>query len=83
MVQVTGQLTFLLHPEHDPSLKLSPDTGNPKFDVVDGFLFVVFLYHPMPVAIHHSMIHEGESKTKDKKHLMPLTFWHRNLAFKF
>jgi hypothetical protein len=33
-------LTFLLQPEGDPSLKLSPDTSNPKFVVVYLFLFL-------------------------------------------
>jgi hypothetical protein len=40
VVQVTRESTFLLHPEDDPSLKLSPDTGNPKFVIVNLFLFL-------------------------------------------
>ena len=34
VVQVTGESTFLLHPEDDLSLKLSPDTGSLKYVVV-------------------------------------------------
>jgi len=59
-VQVTTESTFLLHPEDNPSLKPSPDTGNPKFVVV-FFFPVVFLCHPMQEAIHQSTIHKQHS----------------------
>jgi hypothetical protein len=41
IVRVTGESTFLLHPEDDQSLKLSPDTGSPKYVVVYLSFFVM------------------------------------------